>query len=155
MRKDVKIGMVIGSVLTAAAVVWVSAHPGLTDLKLPAEPNIQTQQEKPADAGVETAETAPAVDETRQLAEAVIPQENSTPDKTVPAPAELPAPQHKEPERPAHTRIHIVEQGETLSGISQKYYGTASGWQKIYVANRNILSSPDRLRPGMRLVIPD
>ena len=153
MRKDVKIGMVIGSVLTAAAVVWVSTHPGFTDLKLPEDVQTRLQQEKPAD--VETTETAPAVDETRQLAEAVIPQEISTSNTTVPEPAESPTPKHKEPDKTAHTRIHTVEQGETLSGISQKYYGTASGWQKIYVANRNILSSPDRLRPGMRLVIPD
>ncbi len=52
-------------------------------------------------------------------------------------------------------RIHTVQKGDTLSGISKQYYGTTTKWQKILDANRSILKNPDSLAPGMKLVIPD
>ncbi|MFH1371182.1 MAG: LysM peptidoglycan-binding domain-containing protein [Planctomycetota bacterium] len=52
-------------------------------------------------------------------------------------------------------RFHIVQKGDTLSAISQKYYGTPRYWQKILAANDKILKDPDRLVPGTRLLIPE
>lgn len=52
-------------------------------------------------------------------------------------------------------KIHVVQAGEVLSGISKKYYGSAKKWQKILDANQDILSSPERLKPGMKLRIPE
>jgi len=52
------------------------------------------------------------------------------------------------------TTIHYVQKGETLSEISRHYYGSANKWQKIIEANRSTLADPDKLREGMRLVIP-
>jgi nucleoid-associated protein YgaU len=52
-------------------------------------------------------------------------------------------------------RFHIVQKGDTLSAISQKYYGTPQFWQKILAANDKILKDPDRLVPGTRLIIPE
>lgn len=51
--------------------------------------------------------------------------------------------------------FYLVKKGDVLSGISQKFYGTAKKWQKILDANKDILSSPDRLQPGMKLRIPE
>jgi nucleoid-associated protein YgaU len=153
MRKDVKIGMVIGLLLTVAAVAWVSTHPGFTDLKLQAGLEKESIKEKPAYA--EENQLDPTTDKPDKTADAIVSQETPTPDKTLPELTEPTLAQHKEPEKSMYTRIHTVQEGETLSGISQIYYGTASGWQKIYVANRKTLSSPDRLWPGMRLAIPD
>ena len=51
-------------------------------------------------------------------------------------------------------RTHTVQRGETLTGIAQKYYGRASEYQKIFEANRDKLSDPDKVREGMNLVIP-
>ncbi len=51
-------------------------------------------------------------------------------------------------------RIHIVQQGETLSQISSRYYSTANQWQKILNANRNAIEDPGKIRPGTRLFIP-
>jgi nucleoid-associated protein YgaU len=51
-------------------------------------------------------------------------------------------------------RTHTVQRGETLSGIAQKYYGRASEYQKIFEANRDKLSDPDKVREGTNLVIP-
>ncbi|MDR2628774.1 MAG: LysM peptidoglycan-binding domain-containing protein [Puniceicoccales bacterium] len=50
--------------------------------------------------------------------------------------------------------IHTVKEGETLSSISDKYYGTSNGWQKIFEANSSILKNPKNLRVGQQLIIP-
>ncbi|MDR2778807.1 MAG: LysM peptidoglycan-binding domain-containing protein [Puniceicoccales bacterium] len=50
--------------------------------------------------------------------------------------------------------IHTVENGETLSSISNKYYGTSGAWQKIFEANSAILKNPKDLRIGQQLIIP-
>ena len=51
--------------------------------------------------------------------------------------------------------VYIVKKGDVLSGISQQFYGTSKKWQKILDANRDTLSSPEKLRPGMHLRIPE
>jgi nucleoid-associated protein YgaU len=52
-------------------------------------------------------------------------------------------------------RFYIVHSGDTLSGISQKYYGTTKKINIIYEANKSIVKDKNRLKPGMKLVIPD
>ncbi len=52
------------------------------------------------------------------------------------------------------SQTHVVQPGETLSGIAQKYLGSASRFLEIYEANRNVLSGPDQLKPNMKLSIP-
>jgi nucleoid-associated protein YgaU len=51
-------------------------------------------------------------------------------------------------------RYHKVVKGETLSHISLKYYGKANQYMKIFEANRDILDSPDLIKPGQKLRIP-
>ena len=51
-------------------------------------------------------------------------------------------------------RTHVVKKGETLSHIAQHYYGKASEYQKIFEANRDTLSDPDKIREGVELKIP-
>ena len=50
---------------------------------------------------------------------------------------------------------HTVRDKETLSHISQQYYGTTSKWHLIQEANKDILPNPNLLRIGMRLAIPE
>jgi len=50
--------------------------------------------------------------------------------------------------------MHIVARGDTLTRISQRYYGTARRWSDIYEANRDILSQSNGPEPGQRLVLP-
>ena len=52
------------------------------------------------------------------------------------------------------SRTHVVKKGETLSHIAQHYYGKASEYQKIFQANRDKLSDPDKVREGVELKIP-
>jgi LysM repeat protein len=52
-------------------------------------------------------------------------------------------------------RVHEVVSGDTLSGISQHYYGKASLYMKIFEANRDQLSDPNRIKVGQKLKIPE
>ena len=72
-------------------------------------------------------------------------------DKPAPAPAPEPAP---EPEAPTE-RYHMVAAGDTLGHISQKYYGKAGEYMKIFEANRDILDDPNLIKVGQKLKIPE
>jgi nucleoid-associated protein YgaU len=53
---------------------------------------------------------------------------------------------------------YTVQSGDSLSTISQKFYGTqsAAGVQKIYYSNTaTIGSNPNVIYPGQKLYIPD
>ena len=52
-------------------------------------------------------------------------------------------------------RTYTVQPGDTLSKISQQFYGNANHYSKIFEANRNQLSNPNEIRPGQRLIIPE
>lgn len=52
-------------------------------------------------------------------------------------------------------RFVTVEKGDTLSAISKRVYGDANKYQKIFEANKPMLSDPDKIYPGQVLRIPD
>ena len=54
----------------------------------------------------------------------------------------------------ARPRTYVVQKGDTLIGISRRYYDTAAKWKVILRANRDVLSKPEELRPDMELIIP-
>jgi nucleoid-associated protein YgaU len=62
----------------------------------------------------------------------------------------LPAPEQV----PPVPRYHVVAEGESLTRISMRYYGTSTRWEEIYDANRDVLKGENALRPGQRLQIP-
>jgi nucleoid-associated protein YgaU len=53
------------------------------------------------------------------------------------------------------TRFHIVRKDETLSAISQQYYGTPNKWRKILEANRDTIKDANRISPGAKIIIPE
>jgi len=55
---------------------------------------------------------------------------------------------------PAEVRYHTVTEGDSLSRISMRYYGTANRWQEIFNANRDVLQGSSVLRVGMQLRVP-
>lgn len=59
-------------------------------------------------------------------------------------------------EPPVRMETYLVKPGDSLWSIAAKpeIYGKATGWRRIFEANRDTLSSPDRLRAGMTLNIP-
>ncbi|MEN4684362.1 LysM peptidoglycan-binding domain-containing protein [Pantoea agglomerans] len=52
-------------------------------------------------------------------------------------------------------RTYTVKSGDTLSAIAKQFYNDASQYMKIFEANKNLLSSPDKIAPGQVLTIPD
>ena len=62
----------------------------------------------------------------------------------------------KNGDAPAVTKdeTYTVQKGDTLGGIAKKYYGSANDWQRILNNNKDVLTSPTQLKPGMRLKIP-
>jgi nucleoid-associated protein YgaU len=55
----------------------------------------------------------------------------------------------------AGEKVHVVEKGDTLGAIAKKYYGKAGAYMKIFEANKDILTDPDKIKPGQKLRIPD
>ncbi|MEX2672584.1 MAG: LysM peptidoglycan-binding domain-containing protein [Phycisphaeraceae bacterium] len=60
-----------------------------------------------------------------------------------------------EPRQTTAPVTHYVKENETLSKIADQYYGDPGYYEVIYEANRNAISNPNFVRPGVRLVIPD
>ncbi len=58
------------------------------------------------------------------------------------------------PQPPAPEQFYEVAPGDNLSKIAKKFYGDANEYQRIFEANRDQLSDPDRIRVGQRLKIP-
>jgi nucleoid-associated protein YgaU len=51
-------------------------------------------------------------------------------------------------------RTHVVSAGDSLSRLSQRYYGNANRWQEIYNANATLLGPNGVLKVGTSLRIP-
>ncbi|MGE4302079.1 MAG: LysM peptidoglycan-binding domain-containing protein [Victivallaceae bacterium] len=99
---------------------------------------------------VETAETAavPAEPETEAKPEGPA----ATDSEVKETPAETPAAADStKPELPTE---YVVQKGDMLGSIAQKFYGRASQWTVIAKANQATLKGSSTVRPGMKLVIP-
>ncbi|MDB4054196.1 LysM peptidoglycan-binding domain-containing protein [Octadecabacter sp.] len=51
-------------------------------------------------------------------------------------------------------RFYTVQSGDSLGAISITFFGSSDYYDVIFQANKDLLSSPDRIRAGQRLVIP-
>ncbi len=138
MHRDFKIGLAVGVLAVSFAAVWLCTRP-----KLGAEARARQTMagQKETDPGqqktpVESAGQKPHIDQKiRMQAVAAEPSKQAAP--------------------AAQAKFYIVQKGDTLSAISEKYYGSANKWQRIFTANRDVLENPDRLTPGSKLVIPE
>jgi nucleoid-associated protein YgaU len=52
------------------------------------------------------------------------------------------------------TKTYTVQAGDTLSKIAKAHLGNAGDYTKIFEANRDQLSDPDKIKPGQVLRIP-
>lgn len=174
MQKDLKIGLAVGLGLAAAAVIWVATRPSMSpearirqlhETMPQAEPAKSLSQENkqpvvsviprapepnvPVAAPVQN--QAPPAEPNAgsvppKVVESVVAKEpNSPPDSSV----------HEQAEKIATQRFYVVRKGDTLSEISQTYYGSPAKWRKIFDANKELIKNPDRLTPGQKLIIPD
>ena len=147
MRKEFKIGMFLGLGLVLAGIIYLS-------MRKPASIESRTLEQTQPLAGqnlpTTDANALSLTDMNRPAAvaaalDANAPAANTSADLT-----------KFEQAQPIKTqRFYIVHKGDMLSTISQKYYGTTKKVNKIYEANKDVIKDKNRLKPGMKLVIPE
>lgn len=59
------------------------------------------------------------------------------------------------PPPPPPPRIYVVKPGDTLSSIAARFLGDGRHWRIIFEANRDKISNPNIIEPGMELIIPN
>jgi LysM repeat protein len=74
--------------------------------------------------------------------------------KSAPAQPPPPASAAKSAATAPAARQHVVAEGDTLSKISRRYYGTPDRWPEILEANRDVLRDARNLPVGASLRIP-
>ncbi|MCA1790874.1 MAG: LysM peptidoglycan-binding domain-containing protein, partial [Thioalkalivibrio sp.] len=50
--------------------------------------------------------------------------------------------------------LYEVRPGETLGGLSGRFYNQANTWPRVYQANQHVLENPDQVWPGTTLILP-
>jgi len=58
------------------------------------------------------------------------------------------------PQRTVAANVIVVQSGETLSSIAQRYLGSSGRWRELFEANQHQISAPDQIAPGMELQLP-
>jgi len=136
MHRDFKIGLISGMVVVIAATIYLATRPALSFKRLHPRSSPPTQ----APAAPDSIYT-PLSAESQESP----PEEPGTRDWTT----------YEQTEKIPTQKFHIVRKTETLSDVARQYYGSPAKWQKIYNANRNVVSNPNALRPGTKLILPE
>ena len=55
---------------------------------------------------------------------------------------------------PATVKTYTVKPGDSLSAIAKSQLGDANAYMKIFEANKDQLSDPDKIKPGQVLKLP-
>lgn len=164
-HKDLKTGLVLGLVLVIVAVIRFATDPRLSPEARMQKLHDETTLEKPPAPDnnlpqTELSENQPPLDDSQQDSfepdDSVIAEVDTEQltNKKQPEPAE-PLPSVVQTEKIETQRFHIVRKNETLSSISKEYYGTANKWEKIYNANRDVIKNANKIKPGIKLIIPE
>lgn len=61
----------------------------------------------------------------------------------------------KAPGQTQEVEYYIIQSGDTLSKIAQRYYGNASAYTQIFEANREVIQDADKIFPGQKIRIPN
>jgi len=51
-------------------------------------------------------------------------------------------------------QTYTVQKGDTLWKISRQFYGSGKDWRKIFQANQDAISNPDKIKSGIEIRIP-
>jgi len=109
-----------------------AATPNNFSVNLDAMPTVRT---RPGATAARPAEPAPT-----RTAPSAAPKQNAT--TAAPTPAR------------GGARTHVVRPGDTLSNLSQRYYGNRTRWRDIYQANRATMRNEGDLKIGSQITIP-
>ena len=55
---------------------------------------------------------------------------------------------------PPAGKTYTVKAGDTLSAIAKEHLGSAGAYMKIFEANKDQLTDPDKIKPGQVLHLP-
>jgi nucleoid-associated protein YgaU len=58
------------------------------------------------------------------------------------------------PQPTAAAKRYTVKPGDTLSKISKQFYGSANDYMRIFEANKDQLTDPNKIKVGQELKIP-
>ncbi len=162
MQKDLKIGLGLGLTLVIASVLWLATRPSLRpEARMQQTPDTASRQQSteqsvgPAIIKIPAPDSVAAQSDNLNVSPVEISidatgagdeiEKNNPPDTTI----------YEQDEKIKPQKFHIVREGETLSKISSLYYGSAGKWQKILDSNRNTIADANKIKPGMKLIIPD
>jgi len=122
--------MLLGLVLVTVAMLWLSIGPSLSPkARIQHLRNIAPVQENSGSPNNHPTNSSAAI----------------KPDSTI----------YEQAGKIKTQKFHIIRQGETLSDISYKYYGSANKWQMLLDANRNVIKDVNKLKPGTKIIIPE
>lgn len=162
MGNDLKYGLVLGAVLILIFIGYIAMRGPSQDaesagaaqdelitietdmfepLRLP-EPS-----QRPATVEIEIGGGADAPEE--RISPPTIPGMDEA---LMPAPVEY---TEIEDARVAEETTYTIREGDVLSKISQRFFGTTTKWKAIHQANMDVIPDPNRLTPGTEIVIPD
>ncbi len=138
MPKDLKIGLLLGVVLVTAIMLWLATSPSLITKTggSGSRSNVPSQEDHALSNNFSTNGL------TAQNTEGT---QSKPPNSRI----------YREAEKIKTQKFHIVREGDTLSEISRKYYGSVNKWRMILNANQSVIEDVNRLRPGTKLIIPD
>ena len=130
--------MLVGLVLVTAVMAWLFIGPGLSPKAEGPNPhsNLPPQKDSATTNNFST---------NGLTAQSTEDNQSRPPDSTI----------YEQTEKIKTQKFHIVREGETLSEISHKFYGSANKWQKILDANRDVVEDVSKLKPGTKLIIPE
>lgn len=168
MGRDFKTGLMAGVVLAGAALIWVATRPSLSPqarIARSMQSSVEVEQApSKSEAGVvPTSDSPPGVPEPERsqglagtaTSEPAVRQEPSDISSLQSQVSEADSTIYETKEPIKTTRFHIVRKNETLSAISQQYYGSSDNWRKIVAANQRTIKDANRIAPGTKLIIPD
>lgn len=92
--------------------------------------------------------------ETPPSGESPVPSPAAPGDPFPKAPSESTTPTKDAFVPPAEFEEYVVRYGDTLSGIAEKFLGSQGKYMQIFEANKDRMTSPDRLEVGKPLRIP-
>ena len=132
--------------------------PGVSGYTAPkAEKKNSVEQYPGMDNGIEAIPVDPVSGQDKDAEAEVKPEvkpEVNTAAKAEVKPEVKPAAAEIEPPDPTNSEIYVVQSGDTLGAISKKFYGSARHAALIRKANSDIVSNANKLKPGMKLIIP-
>jgi nucleoid-associated protein YgaU len=155
MQKDLKIGLALGLMLVIASVLWLATRPSLRpEARMQRSHDTDSRQQSaeksagPAIARIPAPDSDAGQSDNLNVSSFKISDENeqnNPPDSTI----------YEQDEKIKTQKFHIVRERETLSKISSLYYGSGGKWQKILDSNRDTITDANKIKPGMKLIIPD